>query len=257
MGYSSIIDSLVNEDMAGVNRKNKASDVEMMVRGIVSNNLSKVKKTCVDAKDLKKLYNKSKLGKNSKKNLIAKYNKNVFGYLNYKCLIQIYSLGKEQYITFTLIFDGYLGLGISYICKYNVDLLGSVTELDFVSNSEVDINDVRAGNYGDVVGITLYDINKDEYIGDVNKASDRIFSEFSKCIMKEIPSVEYTLEEFAEGLEGCEFSIEAEGDCVSFARITFFSSEYNFTLCIYDELESTEKLSVECDSDGLHFEMCF
>lgn len=82
MGYSSIIDSLVNEDMAGVNRKNKATDAETLVGGILTGKLSKVKKTCVDDKDLKMLFNKSKLGKNNKKNLVVKYSNNVYGDTN-------------------------------------------------------------------------------------------------------------------------------------------------------------------------------
>ena len=84
MGYSSIIDSLVNEDMAGVNRKNKATDAETLVSGILSGKLSKVKKNCIDDKDLKMLFNKSKLGKNNKKNLVAKYSNNVYGDTKYR-----------------------------------------------------------------------------------------------------------------------------------------------------------------------------
>nr|DAE18188.1 MAG TPA: hypothetical protein [Myoviridae sp. ctdNl2] len=63
MGYSSIIDSLVNEDMSSINKKNTLNDAEALVSGILSGKLSKVKKTCVDDKDLKMLFNKSKLGK--------------------------------------------------------------------------------------------------------------------------------------------------------------------------------------------------
>ena len=48
--------------MAGVNRKNKATDAETLVSGILSGKLSKVKKNCIDDKDLKMLFNKSKLG---------------------------------------------------------------------------------------------------------------------------------------------------------------------------------------------------
>lgn len=44
MGYSSIIDSLVNEDMAGVNRKNKATDAETLVSGIVLINFQRLKR---------------------------------------------------------------------------------------------------------------------------------------------------------------------------------------------------------------------
>ena len=110
LGYSNIIDSLVNEDMLGVNRKNKATDAETLVEGILTGKLSKVKKTCVDDKDLKMLFNKSKLGKSNKNKLIAKYDNNVSGEGRYSCLVQIYSIGKGEYITFTFIFDGYIDL---------------------------------------------------------------------------------------------------------------------------------------------------
>lgn len=36
MGYSSIIDSLVNEDMSSINKKNTLNDAEALVSGILS-----------------------------------------------------------------------------------------------------------------------------------------------------------------------------------------------------------------------------
>lgn len=57
MGYSSIIDSLVNEDMSSINKKNTLNDAEALVSGILSGKLSKVKKNCIDDKDLKMLFN--------------------------------------------------------------------------------------------------------------------------------------------------------------------------------------------------------
>ena len=256
MGYSSIIDSLVNEDMAGVNRKNKATDAETLVSGIVSNKLSKVKKNCVDIKELKMLFNKSKLGKNNKKNLVAKYSNNVYGDTKYRCLVQIYSVGKEEYITFTFNCNDYLGFGISYICHYDTDTYGSATtSLDFDAG-EVHFSDIEDGVYGKVEGITLYDIKKDEYIGDVNKAGDRIFNEVSKCIVKEIPSFKDVFDEYADGFEDCRFRVQSYNDdyrlCVS---IIFISSDDRYCDLVCDELEGTEEILLECYGGELSFEV--
>lgn len=67
MSYSRIIDSLNEGASANVKL------VESLLKGISNNDLSKVDKSCVDTKDLKLLFNKSKLGKNNKNKLIAKH----------------------------------------------------------------------------------------------------------------------------------------------------------------------------------------
>lgn len=73
--------------MSSINKKNTLNDAEALVSGILSGKLSKVKKNCIDDKDLKMLFNKSKLGKNNKKNLVAKYSNNVYGDTKYRCLV--------------------------------------------------------------------------------------------------------------------------------------------------------------------------
>lgn len=256
MGYSSIIDSLVNEDMSSINKKNTLNDAEALVSCILSGKLSKVKKNCVDIKELKMLFNKSKLGKSNKKNLKAKYDNNVSGEGRYSCLVQIYSIGKEEYITFTFIFDGYIDLGISYICHYDTDTYGSATtSLDFGAG-EVYFSDIEDGVYGKVEGITLYDIKKDEYIGDVNKAGDRIFNEVSKCIVKDIHDFKDVFDEYADGFEDCRFRVQSYNDdyglCVS---IIFISSDDRYCDLVCDELEGTEEILLECYGGELSFEV--
>lgn len=256
MSYSSIIDSLVNEDMSSVSKKNTLNDAEALVAGILSNKLSKVKKTCIDIKDLKVLHNKSKLGKNNKKNVIAKYDVDVSGEGRYSCLVQIYSIGKEEYITFTFTFDGYINLGISYICHYDTDKYGSAkTSLDFGSG-EMYFSDIEDGVYGKVEGITLYDIKKDEYIGDANKAVDRIFNEVSKCIVKDIHYFKDVFDEYADGFEDCRFRVQSYNEdyglCVS---IVFISSDDRYCDLVCDELDGTEEIIIDCYGGELSFEV--
>lgn len=256
MGYSSIIDSLVNEDMSSINKKNTLNDAETLVNGILSNKLSKVKKTCVDDKDLKMLFNKSKLGKNNKKNLVVKYSNNVYGDTKYKCLVQIYSIGKEEYITFTFNCNDYLGVGISYICHYDTDTYGSATtSLDFDAG-EIYFSDIEDGVYGKIEGITLYDLKKDEYVGNKDNASAKIFNNFAKNIVKEIPSFKEVFEEYADGFEGCRFWVEVDYEKYGvFVGIVFISSEDDFCELVCDELEGTEEILVNPYNGGLSFEV--
>lgn len=256
MGYSSIIDSLVNEDMSSINKKNTLNDAEALVSGILSGKLSKVKKTCVDDKDLKMLFNKSRLGKSNKKNLVAKYSNNVYGDTKYRCLVQIYSVGKEEYITFTFNCNDYLGFGISYICHYDTDTYGSATtSLDFDAG-EVYFSDIEDGVYGKIEGITLYDLKKDEYVGNKDNASAKIFNNFAKNIVKEIPSFKEVFEEYADGFEDCRFWVEVDYEKYGvFVGIVFISSDDDFCELVCDELEGTEEILVNPYNGGLSFEV--
>ena len=256
MGYSSIIDSLVSEDMSSINKKNTLNDAETLVSGILSGKLSKVKKNCIDDKYLKMLFNKSKLGKNNKKNLVVKYSNNVYGDTKYRCLVQIYSVGKEEYITFTFNCNDYLGFGISYICHYDTDTYGSATtSLDFDAG-EVHFSDIEDGVYGKIEGITLYDLKKDEYIGNKDNASAKIFNNFAKNIVKEIPSFKDVFEEYADGFEDCRFRVEVDYEEYGvFVGIVFISSEDDFCELVYDELEDTKEFLVNSYNGELSFEV--
>lgn len=250
MSYSKIIDSLNEGASANVKL------VESLLKGISNNDLSKVNKSCVDTKDLKVLFNKSKLGKNNKNKLIAKHINDVREDKKAECLIQIYSIGKEEYITFTFTYEGCLkNLGISYICHYDTDSYGSATtSLDFDAG-EMYFSDIKDGVYGDVEGIALYNTLTDTYIGNDKEASKELFKAFSYNVATGVDLLFPVIKGYQDDFKKCGFSVELVDNFCLIVSINFYSYDNDINQEVFSELEVTKRTfnSGYDDSGSIYF----
>lgn len=140
---------------------------------------------------------------------------------------------------------------LNEVVKYG----SATTSLDFDAG-EVYFSDIEDGVYGKIEGITLYDLKKDEYIGNKDNASAKIFNNFAKNIVKEIPSFKDVFEEYADGFEDCRFRVEVDYEEYGvFVGIVFISSEDDFCELVYDELEDTKEFLVNSYNGELSFEV--
>ena len=89
-----------------------------------------------------------------------------------------------------------------------------------------------------------------------DNASAKIFNNFAKNIVKEIPSFKDVFEEYADGFEDCRFRVEVDYEEYGvFVGIVFISSEDDFCELVYDELEDTKEFLVNSYNGELSFEV--